>query len=96
MIEGDFEYEVEAILSHRFLRGNKLEFLVRWLGYGHEHDTWEPEANCVNSSELITEYWARVKTQKEKKPVSKRKSKKRARQTAASSGTERALRPRRR
>jgi hypothetical protein len=84
---------VEAILSHRFKRGNKLEFLVRWLGYGHEHDTWEPEENCMNSSVLITEYWARVKTQQEKKPVSKRKSKKRARQDADSPSTGHALRP---
>jgi hypothetical protein len=75
MIEGEFEYEVEAILSHRFKRGNKLEYLVRWFGYGHEHDTWEPEENCSHSSELLSEYWARVNNQVAKKPVSKRKLK---------------------
>jgi hypothetical protein len=92
MIDGEYEYEVEAILSHRFKRGNKLEFLVRWLGYGHEHDTWEPEENCAHSADLITEYWARVKTQQEKKPVSKRKAKKRSRQIADSPVSGSALR----
>jgi hypothetical protein len=91
MIDGEWEYEVKAILSHRFLRGNNLEFLVRWLGYGHEHDTWEPEENCANSADLVTEYWARVKMQADKKPVSKRKQRKRSREQAASSGP-RALR----
>jgi len=94
MIDGEFEYEVEAILSHRFKRGNKIEYLVRWKGYGHEYDTWEPEENCANSSELVSEYWgARIKVQTEKKPVSKRKSKKRGRQDdAAVTDTGRALR----
>jgi hypothetical protein len=82
LLEDEFEYEVEAVLSHRFKRGDKLEYLIRWKGYGHEHDTWETEENCSNSSDLITEYWNRVKVQTEKKPVSKRKSKKRARQAA--------------
>jgi hypothetical protein len=82
LIGTEFEYEVEAVLSHRFKRGNKIEYLTRWKGYGHEHDTWEPEENCVNSSELITEYWDRVKEQTEKKPVSKRNSKMRSRNTA--------------
>jgi hypothetical protein len=91
MIEGELEFEVEAILSHRFTRGGKLEFLVRWLGYGHDHDTWEPEANCANCPALITEYWSRVKTQTEKKPVSKRKQRMRARANDASTG-QRALR----
>jgi hypothetical protein len=80
LLEDEFEYEVEAVLSHRFKRGDKLEYLIRWKGYGHEHDTWETEENCSNSSDLITEYWNRVKVQTEKKPVSK--SKKSARQAA--------------
>jgi hypothetical protein len=94
LIEDEFEYEVDTVLSHRFKRGDKLEYLIRWKGYGHEHDTWEPEENCANSSELITEYWDRVKVQTEKKPVSKRKTKKRSRQTAdaAESLSQRALR----
>jgi hypothetical protein len=82
MIEGELEYVVEDILSHRW-RGKKLEYLVRWLGYGHEHDTWEPEENCANSPELVSNYWARAQVQAEKKPVSKRKARRSKRATAA-------------
>lgn len=62
LIDGDFEYEVESILSHRFVR-NKTEFLVKWLGYGPEHNTWEPEANCANCPDKLSDYWERVKSQ---------------------------------
>lgn len=82
MIEGELEYVVEDILSHRW-RGKKLEYLVRWLGYGHEHDTWESEENCSNSPELVSNYWARAQVQAEKKPVSKRKARRSKRATTA-------------
>jgi len=39
--ENDEEFEVERICGHR-IRNGKHEFLVRWLNYGDEHDTWEP------------------------------------------------------
>ena len=35
------EFEVERIFSHR-IRNGKYEFLVRWLDYGEDYDTWEP------------------------------------------------------
>jgi hypothetical protein len=62
LIEGEWEFEVESILSHRFLKNNKTEFLVKWLGYGPEHNTWESEANCANCPDKVTEYWDRVKS----------------------------------
>lgn len=37
----DEEFEVESITSFRFGK-DECEFLVHWLNYGHEHDTWEP------------------------------------------------------
>lgn len=64
IIDGEYEYEVETVLSHRFLRNNKTEFLVKWLGYGPEHNTWENEADCANCPEKLSEYWDRVKSQK--------------------------------
>ncbi|KAI8890640.1 hypothetical protein K501DRAFT_205824 [Backusella circina FSU 941] len=51
-------YEVENLLDHR--RANKerkIEYLVRWLGYPEEYDTWEAEKN-IFSEELIEKYWA--------------------------------------
>jgi len=62
----ELEYEVESILLHRDkhpVRGYKIkrEFLIKWLGYGPEHNTWEPQANVSNCPELLSEYWAAVK-----------------------------------
>jgi ribosomal protein L21E len=39
------EYLVEQVLKGRKLRGGKMEYLIRWKGYGPEHDTWEPETH---------------------------------------------------
>ena len=67
MVDGTLEYEVELILSHRKRKigGKKnprevTQFLVKWEGYGYEHNTWESEDNLVrNSLECIQDYWAR-------------------------------------
>jgi hypothetical protein len=66
LVDGELEYEVERILLHRdkHPRQNykiKREFLIKWLGYGPENNTWEPEVNLKNCPELLSEYWASVK-----------------------------------
>ena len=42
-IEGELEYEVERILDKRInkqsRRRDSVEYLVKWLGYGHEHNS---------------------------------------------------------
>jgi hypothetical protein len=50
------QYLVERLLNHRLKKGckTKLEFLVRWKGYGPESDSWEPRVNIEGS--LIQEY----------------------------------------
>lgn len=64
LIDGVLEFEVEAILKHRkrrYGRGKpKVQYLVKWLGYGEEHNSWEPEANVCNCPLRVNEYWARV------------------------------------
>ncbi|TKS79209.1 Chromodomain Y-like protein [Collichthys lucidus] len=38
-------YEVERIVDKRKSKKGKVEYLVRWRGYGSEGDTWEPESH---------------------------------------------------
>ena len=65
-IEDEFEYEVEAILDKRFRqfrRRKTPEYLIKWHGYGHEHNSWEPLANLENCGDLLQEFELRLKQQ---------------------------------
>ncbi|GJF00839.1 hypothetical protein PsYK624_171410 [Phanerochaete sordida] len=44
---GEQEWPVKRILDHR-RRGRGWSFLVRWRGYGPEHDAWIPGSEVVN------------------------------------------------
>jgi hypothetical protein len=58
-VSGEYEFEVEQVILHRDVkRGRRYhrEFLIKWLGYGPEHNSWEPESS-MKCDELITEYW---------------------------------------
>ena len=64
-IMGGEEYEVEEVLAHRMRRVGKTretqEFLIKWLGYGPEHNTWEPEANVEHAQERLASYQEQVR-----------------------------------
>ena len=61
VIDDELEYEVELIYAHRDVKVGKKrlrrEYLVRWKGYGVEHDEYVPEANLGNAKGKIAEYW---------------------------------------
>lgn len=62
-IEDSLEYEVERVLEHREVKRGKQvrkEYLVKWLGYHHEHNTWEPEKHLAHCKDILAEYWAEV------------------------------------
>jgi hypothetical protein len=64
-IDDSLEYEVERVLEHRKVKhgkGIKKKFLVKWLGYEHEHNTWEPEKHLTRCEDLLADYWANVAT----------------------------------
>ncbi len=39
----------------------EAEYLIKWCGYGDEHNTWEPLRALANSMELIEDYEDRRK-----------------------------------
>jgi transposase InsO family protein len=64
-IDDSLEYEVERVLGHRKVKrgkGTRKEFLVKWLGYKHEHNTWEPEKHLTHCEDLLADYWTNVAT----------------------------------
>ena len=56
-IEGELEYEVERVLDKRIVKRRRkdraVEYLVKWLGYGHEHNSWEPAKALANAQEMV-------------------------------------------
>ncbi|KAL0966861.1 hypothetical protein UPYG_G00301100 [Umbra pygmaea] len=49
-------FEVERIVDKRKNKKGKMEYLVRWRGYGYEGDTWEPETHLSACIEFVHEY----------------------------------------
>lgn len=69
---GTKEFEVESILNHRG-RGQKREFLIKWLGYDSTQNSWEPIKNLANAHHEIQTYLSRRGLVKETKARPKRK-----------------------
>lgn len=63
---GDDIFNVEKILRKR-IRGRRVEYLLKWEGYGNEHNTWEPEKNI--SPVLIFEFEKCQENVKKEKPL---------------------------
>ena len=52
---GEEWFLVDSLVSHRVRRG-KREYLVRYTGYGPEHNLWSPEA-AVSLLNAFPVYW---------------------------------------
>jgi hypothetical protein len=50
------EYEVEKIIDHKREK-NTLKYLVKWLNFDDEWNTWEPSLQFGNKHMRIEEYW---------------------------------------
>ena len=60
-IDNELMFKVDRVLMHCERKSGKKvirEFLIKWLGCGPEHNSWEPEKNLSN--DLLNEYWATV------------------------------------
>lgn len=59
LVDDELLYDVEHVLQHRdrkYGRGVRREYLIKWQGYGHEHNTWEPEKHLNAAAK--DSYWA--------------------------------------
>lgn len=64
------EYEVEKIVAARFVK-KKRQYLVKWVNYAEEWNTWEPIENLEGSHELVEDFNKREREQEEKKEKQK-------------------------
>jgi hypothetical protein len=55
IVGGEERYEVEEVLNSR-LHYRRLEYLVKWKGYGHEENSWLIEGD-IEAPELIAEFY---------------------------------------
>ena len=54
-VNGEAQYEVECLLRNRAQCGG-TRYLVRWTGYGPEHDEWIHEDNLGLAKVLLDQY----------------------------------------
>ncbi|KIM34667.1 hypothetical protein M413DRAFT_35908, partial [Hebeloma cylindrosporum] len=55
LVEGEEEYVVEEILNSCMFR-RKLQYLVKWEGYGVENNTWENADNLAHAADAVTDF----------------------------------------
>ena len=59
-VEGDTElvksFELERIINKRMTARRGIEYLVRWKGYGPEHDAWRNIPELGHAKDLIQQY----------------------------------------
>jgi hypothetical protein len=58
LINGEEEYVVEEILNSCIFC-QKLQYLVKWEGYGVEHNTWEYWDNIGNAADMVNNFHTR-------------------------------------
>ncbi|KAI0630588.1 hypothetical protein C8Q77DRAFT_1134123 [Trametes polyzona] len=68
--EDEEEFEIEAILEAKqgTFPGGRIGYLVKWKGYGEEHNSWVDEKDAEGAQELIKEFWKNKKGGPKGKP----------------------------
>ncbi|ESK83986.1 hypothetical protein Moror_7489, partial [Moniliophthora roreri MCA 2997] len=54
-VEGEEQHLVEEVLDSQIYR-KKLQYLVRWEGYGEEKDSWEPVENLDHGKTKVRQF----------------------------------------
>ena len=53
--DGSEDFEVEEIVDSQ-MHKDKLQYLVKWVGWDSESNTWEPESHLANAPEALTAF----------------------------------------
>jgi hypothetical protein len=59
LVHNEPEFEVEAVLKSRQLRGREREYLVKWKGYHAIEASWVNESDMEHAQEAIEEFHTR-------------------------------------
>ncbi len=59
LVHNEPEFEVEAVLKSRQLRGREWEYLVKWKGYHPIEASWVNESDMEHAQEAIEEFHTR-------------------------------------
>jgi hypothetical protein len=65
VIDGEPEWEISAIVKHRYTTHGATEFLVHWKGFGPEWQTWIPEHNLEHAKRQRDRYMRSVQANPE-------------------------------
>jgi hypothetical protein len=56
LVEGQEEYEIEAIILHRLHKNRETTYLIKWKGYNSSENSWIPESELTNAEEELNAY----------------------------------------
>jgi len=71
--EVEENWEVEEIVDYQYCRQSEAGlYLVKWINWESEHNTWEPEAHLECTALLATFYKTRLKERESATPAEKR------------------------
>ena len=56
------EWQVEDIETHKDTASGGRRYLVKWMGWPAEYNTWEPEKHLKNAQAIIKRYLKRQRT----------------------------------